>query len=225
MGVDVSDRCLCLSVHIPGNLLAGNWRAAMLVDDRCTPEQQRSLLDVFTGRLGGPIADLAGLIGEVVAVERVSIAFDVVDGRGRIEIGDVAEARMSAVTGRDGSEHVAARRAFSTIPRSPAFVGKADRFRRDGSRHGLPDVALRGHNAVQGSFRFSRLTCRRPATRASRTGRDPAVAVWVVAGACWALAPALVLADAPVPATTAWSRSGRRGALRLRPSRPSPPGW
>ena len=72
MGVDVSDRCLCLSVHIPGNLLAGNWRAAMLIDDHCTPEQQRSLVDVFTGRLGGPIADLAGLIGEVVAVERMS---------------------------------------------------------------------------------------------------------------------------------------------------------
>jgi hypothetical protein len=34
-------------------------------------------------------------------------------------------------------------------------VAKADRFRRDGSRHGLPDVAVSGHNAVQGSFRFT----------------------------------------------------------------------
>ena len=57
MGVDVSDRCLCLSVHVPGNVLAGNWRAAILVDDRCTPQQQECLLDVFSGRLGGPIAD------------------------------------------------------------------------------------------------------------------------------------------------------------------------
>ena len=45
--------------------------------------------------------------------------------------------------------------AFSTIPGASAFVAKADRFRRDGRRHGLPDVALSGHNAVQGSFRFS----------------------------------------------------------------------
>ena len=108
-GVDVSDRCLCLSVHIPGNMLAGKWRAAVLVDDRCDDGQQCALLDVFTGRLGGPIADLAGLIGEVVAVERVPIAFDVVDGRGRIEIGDVAEARIDAVPGRDRAEHLAAR--------------------------------------------------------------------------------------------------------------------
>ena len=60
------------------------------------------LVDVFTGRLGGPIADLAGLIGEVVAVERVSITFDVVDGQGHIEIGDVAEARVSPFWARPG---------------------------------------------------------------------------------------------------------------------------
>jgi len=154
-GVDVSDRCLCLSVHSPGNMLAGNWQAAVLVDDRCTQEQQRSLLDMFTGRLGGPIADLAGLVGEVVAVERVPITFAVVDGRGHIEIGDVAEARLTPFLGATGLSTSLHDTAFSTVPGSPAYVGKADRFRRDGSRHGLPDVALTGHNAVQGSFRFS----------------------------------------------------------------------
>jgi len=154
-GVDVSDRCLCLSVHIPGNVLAGNWRVALLVDDRCTDAQQYALLDVFTGRLGGPIADLAGLIGEVVAVERVPIIFDVVDGKGHLQIGDVAEARMAPFLGATGLTTSLHDSAFATIPGSPAFVGKADRFRRDGRRHGLPDVGVRGHNAVQGSFRFS----------------------------------------------------------------------
>jgi hypothetical protein len=153
-GVDVSGRCLCLSVHIPGNMLAGNWRAAMLVDDRCSAEQQRALLDVFTGRLGGPIADLACLVGEVVAVERVPITFDVVDGKGHVEIGDVAEARMAPFLGATGLNTALHDSAFATIPGSPAFVGKADRFWRDGSRHGLPDVEVRGHSAVQGSFRF-----------------------------------------------------------------------
>ena len=155
VGVDVSDRCLCLSVHIPGNALAGNWRAAVLVDDRCTEEQQTSLLDVFSGRLGGPIADLAALVGEIVAVERVTIAFDVVDGRGHIRVGDVAEARLAPFLGATGLNTTLHDTVFSTVPGAPAFVGKADRFRRDGSRHGLPDVAVTGRNAVQGSFRFS----------------------------------------------------------------------
>jgi len=155
VGVDVSDRCLCLSVHIPGNVLAGNWRAAILVDDRCTPQQQECLLDVFSGRLGGPIADLAALIAEVVAVERVPIVFDVVDGRGHIRLGDVAEARMAPFLGATGLNTTLHDTAFCTIPGASTFVAKADRFRRDGSRHGLPDVAVSGHNAVQGSFRFS----------------------------------------------------------------------
>jgi hypothetical protein len=153
-GLDVSDRCLCLSVHIPGNVLAGNWRAALLVDDRCDDEQLRALLDLFTGRLGGPIADLAGLIGEVVAVERVPITFAVIDGRGHIEIGDVARARVTPFLGATGLNTSLHDTVFSSVPGSPAYVARAECFRRDGRRHGLPDVAIAGHSAVQSSFRF-----------------------------------------------------------------------
>ena len=35
-GVDVSDRCIAMSAHIPGNVLSGDWKVAVLVDDRCT---------------------------------------------------------------------------------------------------------------------------------------------------------------------------------------------
>jgi hypothetical protein len=152
--VDVRDRCVCVSVHIPGNVLAGNWKAAVLVDDRCSDEQQAALLNVFTGQLGGPVADLAALIGEVVAVERVPITFDVVQGKGYIKIGDVAEARLAPFLGANGQPTSLHDSVFSTIPGSPAYVGKAESFRRDGSRHGLPDVSVSGQNAIQGSFRF-----------------------------------------------------------------------
>jgi hypothetical protein len=154
-GVDVSDRCVCLSVHIPGNVLAGNWKAAVLVDDRCTEEQQTALLNVFTGQLGGAVADLAALIGEVVSVERAPITFDVVDGKGYIKMGDVAEARLAPFLGATGEPTTLNDSIFSTIPGAPAFVGKAESFRRDGSRHGLPDVSVNGQNAIQGAFRFS----------------------------------------------------------------------
>ena len=69
--------------HIPGNILAGNWRIVVFLDEDATDEQQQALLDVWTGKLGGPIADLAQLVGEVVAVERVPITFTVKGGRGR----------------------------------------------------------------------------------------------------------------------------------------------
>ena len=43
-GVDVSDRVIGLSVHIPGNVLAGNWKAVVYVDERCDEAQQEALL-------------------------------------------------------------------------------------------------------------------------------------------------------------------------------------
>src|SRR5919108_6465176 len=69
-GVDVSGLTPAFIVHIPGNVLTGNWRAVVHVDERATKQQEEALLSVYTGKQGGPIADLVQLIGEVVAVER-----------------------------------------------------------------------------------------------------------------------------------------------------------
>lgn len=154
-GVDVSDRAVATSVHIPGNVLAGQWRAVIFVDERCTEEQHGALLKVFTGELGGAIADLASLIGEVIAVESAKITCTVQEGRGVLTIGDVAEARLSPFQGATGKTTTLHDTVFSTIPGSPVYPGKAELFRRTGSRHGLSDIELSGKNALQGSFRFA----------------------------------------------------------------------
>jgi hypothetical protein len=155
-GVDVTGRTVALSVHIPGNVLApASWKAAVFVDDGATDEQQAALLKVFTGQLGGGIADLAGLIGEVVSVERVPITFTVDGGRGRLKIGEIADAEMTPYTGATGNPTVLSETVFSTIPGSPVFAAKADRFTRDGKPYGLPDVDRTGNNALQGHFRFA----------------------------------------------------------------------
>lgn len=155
-GVDVAGRTVALSVHIPGNVLTpASWKAAVFVDDGATDEQQAQLLKVFTGQLGGAIADLAGLIGEVVSVERVPITFDVAGGNGRLAIGSVAEAEMTPYVGATGQPTVLSETVFSTIPGSPVFAAKSDHFTRDGRPHGLPDVDRRGNNALQGHFHFA----------------------------------------------------------------------
>jgi hypothetical protein len=153
-GVDVSGRVLALSVHIPGNVLAGNWSAVVYVDDQATKAQEDSLLKVFTGQLGGAIADLAGLIGEVIAVERAPMVFAVEGGEGTMTIGDFAELKLAPFQGATGKSTVLQETVFSTIPGSPAFVGKAEYFRRNETRHGLSNVDITGQNAIQGSFRF-----------------------------------------------------------------------
>ena len=145
---------IALSVHIPGNVLKGRWKAVVYVDDESTPEQQEALLKVFTGQLGGAIADLAGLIGEVIAVERAPIGFTVVEGQGTLTIGQDVAAELAPFQGATGKATALHDTVFSTIPGSPAFVGKADHFWRDNRRHGLSKVDLEGHNAIQGMFVF-----------------------------------------------------------------------
>jgi hypothetical protein len=155
-GVDVSGLTLAVSAHIPQNILTPkSWTAVVFVDDRSTDEQQGLLLKLFTGQLGGAVADLAGLIGEVVGVERTPIEFSVEGGKGRLVLGSLVEADMNPFIGATGQPTTLAETVFSTIPGSPVYAAKASRYRRDGSNHGIPSVDLEGHNALQGHFKFA----------------------------------------------------------------------
>jgi hypothetical protein len=51
----------------------GNWRLGVFIDEQATDEQAEKLTQVFTGQLGGPMAGLAPLVGEMLGVERVPI--------------------------------------------------------------------------------------------------------------------------------------------------------
>jgi hypothetical protein len=152
-GVDVAGRTLALVSHIPGNVLAGNFRVALYLDEGASEAQQQALLDVYSGKLGGPVADIAKLVGEVVSVERAPIRFDVEGGRGTLTIGEVSHAEIEPYRGPDGSTTTLSNTIFSTVPGAPVFVGKATRYR---SRHAAlgHDLDLEGHNALQSTFVF-----------------------------------------------------------------------
>jgi hypothetical protein len=152
-GVDVSGLTIGMVAHIPGNVLAGNWRAMAFVDDRATPEQESALLAVFSGKKGGPVADMAQLVGEMVGVERVPIVFEVESGKGHLTMGPDVEARLEPLTSADGTPTTLCDSVFSNIPGSPAYVGKASRYRAEIPKLGIR-VELTGHNSVQGHFRF-----------------------------------------------------------------------
>ena len=53
-GVDVSDRVIGLSVHIPGNVLAGNWKAVVYVDERCDEASRRRCCRSSPGSSAAP---------------------------------------------------------------------------------------------------------------------------------------------------------------------------
>jgi hypothetical protein len=152
-GIDVSGLTVATLNHIPGNVLNGNWRIIIFIDDKATAEQQAALVNVFTGKLGGPVADLAQLYSEVVAVERVPIVFATEGGQGHLKVGADIEAEMAPFRGATGHTTTLHDTAFSTIPGSPAYISKATRYRARNATLRF-DIDLQEHNAIQGNFRF-----------------------------------------------------------------------
>ena len=152
-GVGVAGLTAAFLVHIPGNILKGNWKAAVHVDKTATPKQKEAILAAHTGKLGGPMGDLAPLIGEVLGVYDAPIEFNVVEGKGTVRIGDVVSAEMQPYTDSQGRPTKLVDSIFSTIPGSPAYLGKAMSYKVNLPKHNMT-WEFDGRNAVLGSFRF-----------------------------------------------------------------------
>ncbi|WP_297773742.1 DUF1326 domain-containing protein [uncultured Roseovarius sp.] len=152
-GVDVTGPTVAASTFIPGNVLAGDWRVCLYVSEDADDAQFDVLKAAFSGEKDGPLADIASLIGEVMSFERAPITFEVKDAHGRYSVGDVVEAEIEPYRGPTGEPTTLRESIFSTIPGSPAFVGKAPRYRNTNPALGL-DVDLKDHNAIQGHFAF-----------------------------------------------------------------------
>jgi hypothetical protein len=153
-GVDVSGLNFVRVVQIPGNVLTpGSWKQVVFIDERASDEQFQAILDAYDGKLGGPLSDLASLIGETLAVERVAITHEVSDGNGTLKIGDIVDAEMHPYRGPDGSTTTLRDSLFSTVPGSPAYVAIADRHSVELPEHGM-QWQLEGRNAIQADYRI-----------------------------------------------------------------------
>ena len=153
-GVDVAGRTIALLAHVPGNILQGNWTAAVYVDDGASPAQEQALLDVYTGKKGGPIADMAKLVGTVTSVQKVPITFTVQGGSGIIKVGDAGFAELEPYKSAAGKTTTLTDTVFSTVPGAPVFVGKATRYTSKNHAGLGKDLDIKGHNALQSTFVF-----------------------------------------------------------------------
>ncbi|HUZ84761.1 MAG TPA: DUF1326 domain-containing protein [Gaiellales bacterium] len=75
----------------PKVMTDGNWRLGMFVDERATDEQFDKLVQVFSGQLGGPMAGIAPLVGEMLGVERAPIEVHDDGVRHSVRVGDVID--------------------------------------------------------------------------------------------------------------------------------------
>jgi hypothetical protein len=90
-GTDVGGLTVAAIADTPKVMTDGNWRLGLFVDERASEEQADKLVQVFTGQLGGPMAALAPLVGEVLGVERVPIEVQDDGLRHSVRIGDAID--------------------------------------------------------------------------------------------------------------------------------------
>ena len=152
-GVDVAGHTIALIAHVPGNILQGNWRAAVYLDNKSSPQQEEAILKVYTGKLGGPVGELVKLVGDVVSVENVPIHFDVQGGKGTLKVGEAGYAELEPYTNATGATTTLADTIFSTVPGAPVFVGKSPRYRSKNDKLGI-NLDMKNHNALQSTFVF-----------------------------------------------------------------------
>jgi hypothetical protein len=90
-GTQIGGLKVAVIADAPKVMTQGGWRLGVFVDEKATDLQFDRLLQVFTGQLGGPMAALAPLVGEVLGVERAAI--DVSDDglRHSVRVGDVID--------------------------------------------------------------------------------------------------------------------------------------
>ena len=87
-GTDVGGVKLAVIVDSPKVMTEGGWRLGMFVDESATDEQVQKVAAVFGGQLGGPMAGLVPLVGEMLGVEQAPIEI-VEDGLNHsVRIGD-----------------------------------------------------------------------------------------------------------------------------------------
>jgi hypothetical protein len=87
-GTDVGGLKIAAIADSPKVMTEGNWKLGIFVDENATDEQADKLVKVFTGQLGGPMAGLAPLVGEVLGVEKAAINVSDDGLRHSVRVGD-----------------------------------------------------------------------------------------------------------------------------------------
>jgi hypothetical protein len=90
-GTDISGLKVGAIADTPKVMTEGNWRLGVFIDDQATDEQAEKLTQVFSGQLGGLMAALAPLIGEMLGVERARIEVDDDGLRHTVRVGDAID--------------------------------------------------------------------------------------------------------------------------------------
>jgi hypothetical protein len=114
-----------LAVHSPGNMVEGNWKVGLYLDDNATSDQNEALTKIFGGQAGGHFAVLGALISEVVGVSAAPIDYRADGNKRSVKVGDIARAEIDAIAGQGGAEVAITNHPLAVSPGYAAVASKS----------------------------------------------------------------------------------------------------
>jgi hypothetical protein len=89
--LDISGLNLAVLADTPALMSDGNWKLGMFMDAAASKEQAEAIGGIFSGALGGPMASLGPLVGEMLGMETVAIEYTDDGRRHSIKAGDLLD--------------------------------------------------------------------------------------------------------------------------------------
>jgi hypothetical protein len=90
-GVDVGGLTVGILGDAPQLMTDGGWKLGLLVDSKASTEQAAALEGVFSGQLGGPMAGLAPLVGEIVGKDSIEMSYSDDGRQHRVSMGGAVD--------------------------------------------------------------------------------------------------------------------------------------
>ena len=146
-GVDVSGRSFVMIADAPPNMVDGNWRVGVIIDDGANEEQVGKFGQVLSGALGGPPAALGPLLGEFLGIEQAPITIERDGKNHRVTVGELVDYSGERVTLESGDQvsltNIVAHPAGPTLGLAPVSRAQVSAFGIEYAGEGLSGFANR----------------------------------------------------------------------------------
>lgn len=146
-------RVASVSYH-EGNRRGSRQRVVLFVDERADEHQREALVAAFSGRHGGPLGELGGMLGKLVDERSARIDIDWDDSGPSLRIGEDVVVETEPKVGPSGRTTTLVDSTMAETFGSPALVALATELRLDLGEEGM-EMDVRGRNANYGWFSYT----------------------------------------------------------------------
>ena len=149
--VDLAGVDVVVVYETPQVMVDGGWRQVIIVSDRATEAQRRAVVEILTGRRGGPWEILARFVDDARPTRSASIRIEEGPGRKSVTVKGLLSGAVEAIRGRNRAEPVTFENIYNQIHDTSQVIARGSTRYDDGEIV----IANEGTHGLWSRFRWS----------------------------------------------------------------------